>query len=752
VLAILTARPADAQTITGTIIVRVTADSIPIPGAAVATGTANSVTNQSGLAAFRVATGRHTFRVASAGFRPESLAVFVGVGTTNVTIPVHRAPVPQTPRVVPAAPVLAPASAPAAAAPATAVPAAPAPVPAPTALAAKRDDRRSTDAPTFVEVSDRDAVEEQLDRSPGNISDLLGTFTGVRVQPLSAGSSGVGIRIRGMPGHYAKILTDGLPLLGATPEGQDPLQMPVLGVDRVEVIPGVTSAFYGPTALSGSVNVVSAGPTSPSQVVVNGTTHEASDVAVFQTHTFSPEWAATLLAGRHYANPADPDGDGWAEVPGYKRVIVEPRVYWSRSPTSTWFMTGGFTKEDRRSGTFGTARLPDFNRYSDDADTRRGYAGTVGRVQLDTNTLLTVRASITREWRSLWYGDNQEGDRRNEVFGDVALTKTIAQNVLTGGVAIDRDQYAALDVRGESYRYTTPALYAEHTWTPDPRFAITSSARLDLQSEFGDFVSPRVSVVYRPDEEWQLRLSRANGVYAPTPLTDETEGFGLSHIERSGGMQPEHALGWSLDVSQTDGSLELGGSAYRTVVAHPVIVRVTPGAANGFQLVNGDEPLRTQGIDAYLRYRAEPLRFTASYSYLDATHPEIAGLFGEDFEVDTTLIRAVPFTPRHAVNLDWAYDREHDKVLGVAVHFVGSQAPADSTFGKGTPYVTLDARMEKHIRRVVVFVYGKDLTGVHQLQFGPVLRPSSGPAGQWADNAWAPLEGRVINAGLRVTY
>jgi hypothetical protein len=33
-----------------------------------------------------------------------------------------------------------------------------------------------------------------------------------------------------------------------------------------------------------------------------------------------------------------------------------------------------------------------------------------------------------------------------------------------------------------------------------------------------------------------------------------------------------------------------------------------------------------------------------------------------------------------------------------------------------------------------------------------VLRPSSGAAGQWADNAWAPLEGRVINVGLRVAY
>src|SRR5262249_28035104 len=198
---------------------------------------------------------------------------------------------------------------------------------------------------------------------------------------------------------------------------------------------------------------------------------------------------------------------------------------------------------------------------------------------------------------------------------------------------------------------------------------------------------------------------------------------------------------------------QLGGSAYRTVVTHPLIVRITPGAAEGFSLVNGDEPLRAQGIDVHVRYRMEPIRFAATYSYVDATRPEIMGLFGEDFEADTTLIRAVPFTPRHSVNLDWAYVREHDKTLGVSVHFTGSQTLTDSTFGTGGPYVTIDARFEKQIRwGANLFVYAKDLTGVHQLQFGPVLRPSTGAAGQWADNPWAPLDGRVINAGVRVAY
>ena len=172
-------------------------------------------------------------------------------------------------------------------------------------------------------------------------------------------------------------------------------------------------------------------------------------------------------------------------------------------------MTGGWTSENRRSGTFANERLPDFNRYSDDADTRRGYAGTVGKVQLDTNMLLTVRASMTREWRTRWYGDDREArspQRRSSATSPSRnhSTRTFSPAASPStATSIRRSTYVARF----SYRYTTPALYAEHTWTPDPRFAITSSARLDLQSEFGDFVSPRVSVVVRPSEEWTARLS-----------------------------------------------------------------------------------------------------------------------------------------------------------------------------------------------------------------------------------------------------
>jgi len=745
---------------TGRVAVRVTADSLPVAGASVASGAASSSTDRLGVATFTLPTGRRTFRVSSTGFAPESLALNVATGMTRVNVALRHEPAAPKERAMtthdihqsgaPMPPAMsdvreAPAPKERSAAPRDVrEPAAPKESPV-----TKRDVRPRTDKATNVDVTDRFAMDEQVEQSPGSVSDLLNDVDGVRVQPLSAGSAGSGVRIHGMSGHYTKILSDGLPLYGASTEGLELLQTPALGVERVEVIKGVSSALYGPSAIGGAVNVISAPPTSPSEVLINGSTREASDVAVFQTHTFSPRWSASLTTGRHYANPGDPDADGWAEVAGYKRIVARPRVYWARDDRSTWFMTGGWMSENRRSGTFGDARLPDFNKYSDDADTRRGDLGAVGRITLDTSMYLTVRASMTREWRTRWFGSDREANRRNTIFGDVALTKSLPQsNLLTGGVGFERDQFAELDDREFSYRYTTPALYGEDTWTPDPRLALTAGARLDMHSEYGDFVSPRLSVVAHPSDTWTARLSTANGVYAPTPLTDETEAFGLSHVRRSN-REAEHAAGWSFDVSHTSGALELRGAAYRTVISHPLILRTL---GEELQLVNADEPTRIMGGDFSARYRLRPLRFTATYSYLDGNRPEIGQLFGEDFEVDTTMRRPVLLNPRHSGTLELAHERENDRVIGVAAHFVGRQELRDTLYGGSRPYVTLDARLEKHVGPAILFAFAKNITGVKQSQFFPVLLTASGAAGQWTRDAWAPLDGFVLNAGLRLKY
>jgi iron complex outermembrane receptor protein len=355
---------------------------------------------------------------------------------------------------------------------------------------------------------------------------------------------------------------------------------------------------------------------------------------------------------------------------------------------------------------------------------------------------------MTREWRTHWFGTERERNRRNTIFSDVAITKALGNNVLVGGVTLERDQYAALDARGFTYRYTTPALYAEHTWTPDPRFGVTSGARLDLHSEYGDFVSPRMSVVVHPSETFTARLSAARGVYAPTPLTDETEALGLMHF-RSRPREAEHATGWSLDLDRVKGALELRGSAYRTVVAHPLTLR---SLAEELQLVNADQSAYSQGVDVSARYRMQPLRYSLTYSFNDAKRPVIGVIFGEDFSFDTTMMRGAPLSPQHAVGFDVAHERENDRLVGVGINVVGRQALSDTLFTRSRTYVTMDARVQKHVRQAILFISAKNLLGAQQDQMIPVLLPSSSAAGTWTREAWGPLEGRVINVGLRMKY
>jgi outer membrane receptor for ferrienterochelin and colicins len=41
---------------------------------------------------------------------------------------------------------------------------------------------------------------------------------------------------------------------------------------------------------------------------------------------------------------------------------------------------------------------------------------------------------------------------------------------------------------------------------------------------------------------------------------------------------------------------------------------------------------------------------------------------------------------------------------------------------------------------------------VHQSRWDPLLRPQRAPDGRWTVDQWAPIEGRVLNGGLRVVF
>ena len=691
---------------TGTVVVHVTAEGAPVAGASVASGTARGVTDRAGAASLALPLGPQRVIVAFVGFAPESVQVVVGTTPADVNVALRAAALGEV------------------------------------VVAATRTERRVGDEPTRVEVTGRDDVEEQIGGSPGIIGELLTESGGVRVQRTSAGSSGSTVRVRGMRGRYTKILLDGLPLFGVTTEGLGPLQIPPIDLQRVEVIKGVASALYGPTALGGVVNLVSELPSSPAELVLNQTARGGSDGVLWQTHAFNPAWGYTLVAGGHYQKVDDADGDGWADLNGFRRVVVRPRLFWTGPAGSSWFMTSGLMTEQRQGGTTAGGSLASGQPYRDDADTRRADAGTVGRFALDPRTLLSLRASATEEWRTRWFGPVRERDRRHALFGEASLTLTRGEHVFVAGTAVERDSYHGLDVTAHDYAYTAPGVFLEHTWSPRPWFGLSSSARADAHSEFGTFVSPRVSALFRTTGSWNARLSAGSGAYAPTPFTEETEAIGLSHL-RPAPRGAERAAGGSVDVGGNAGRFELHGSVHRSVVTHPLALRAVAGSATDVELVNATSPTRTGGVELYARYRIDPVHFTGTYTFIDAT----------ELDVDRGVRRTVPLNPRHAFGVSAVYEEEDDAIVGLELYYTGRQSIADDPYRTTSrPYATVDALIQKEFGRFIVFLHGEDLNNVRQTQFDPLLRATAARGERWTTDVWALLEGRVLNAGVRLRY
>jgi iron complex outermembrane receptor protein len=91
--------------------------------------------------------------------------------------------------------------------------------------------------------------------------------------------------------------------------------------------------------------------------------------------------------------------------------------------------------------------------------------------------------------------------------------------------------------------------------------------------------------------------------------------------------------------------------------------------------------------------------------------------------------------------------------VGLELYYTGRQSlEADPYRSVSEPYWILGLLVEKRFGSFSLFVNGENLTGVRQSDHGPVLLPSRAVDGRWTVDAWAPLEGRVVNGGVRVRF
>jgi len=605
---------------------------------------------------------------------------------------------------------------------------------------ATRSGRRVQDEPIRVEVINREEIEEKIIMRPGNVAMLLSETGGLRVQVTAPALGAANVRVQGMRGRYTQLLTDGLPLYGGQSIGL--LQIPPTDLGQVEVIKGAASALYGPAALGGVINLVSRRPTSEplGEILLNLTSRDAQDATGYASGPLGGEWRHSVTLGAHRQGRRDLDGDGWADIPGYERWTVRPRLFWTGQDGAKAFVTLGAMGEDRTGGTLPGRVVSDGTPFLQGQDTRRFDLGAVAEFPLAGVVAFHLRAAGLTQQHDHRFGPVTEDDRHDTAFAEASVSGNTAATSWLAGVAVQRDAYRSKTFPAFDYTHSTPAAFAqvEHDLRPD--FTVAASARFDAHSDYGDRLSPRVSMLYRPGP-WTLRASIGRGFYAPTPFVEEVEAAGLGRLEPLAGLEAEVAESASLEGGYRRGPLEANVVLFATHIHDAV--QLVPGAPDRVRLANVAGTTRTGGVEALLRYRFDHLTLTGNYVYVDATEPDPSGL-GR---------REIPLTPRHTAGVVAMWERHGWGRVGVEAYYTGRQSLDDNPYRtRSKPYLELGVLAERTFGNVSVFLNLENLLNVRQTKHDPLVLPARARDGRWTVDAWAPTDGFIANGGIRVRF
>jgi len=626
-------------------------------------------------------------------------------------------------------------------------------------VTATRTDTRLEDQPMRVEVVPGEEVQEKIMMTPGDVSMLLNETNGLRVQTTSPSLGGANVRIQGLRGRYTQILADGLPLYGGQTGSIGLLQIPPMDLGQVEVIKGVASALYGTSAIGGVVNLVSRRPPESRrerELLVNGTSHGGTDVVNWLAGPLGERWGYTFVGGLHLQQRSDLDEDGWTDLPTYRRVVGRPRFFWNDERGRSLLVAFGAMGEERRGGTMPGRAAPDGRPFGENLDTTRIDGGAVWRMTTTGGRVFAARGSATMQQHTHTFGRVAEEDDHQTLFSEVSLTGTDGRHTWVAGGALQGDRFRSREAPRFDYTYVVPGVFAQDEFRLTPRFTLSGSARVDAHSEFGTFVSPRVSALVRPREAWTVRVSAGRGYFAPTPFTEETEATGLTPVAPLGALDEERANSISADVTWARAPFEVTATMFYSGIEGALTAVETGAAEFPVAVINVEGVTRTRGTELIARFHREGFDVIATHMYLWSTEPAppdtLFPVWNDPRTWNLTAARVrreVPLNPRHAATFDLLKQIGPARV-GFEVFYTGRQALEDNPFRRtGFPHVLYGGLIDWAVGNSRVYVNVENLGDVRQTRNHPLVKPFRGVDGRWTVDAWAPLEGRTLNAGVR---
>ncbi len=615
-------------------------------------------------------------------------------------------------------------------------------------VTASRLGRIVTESATRTEIVNGEEIQEKALMRPGNISMLVAETGGVRVQTTSPALGSANIRLQGLYGRYTQLLSDGLPLYGGQTASIGLLQIPPTDLANVEIIKGSASSLYGGSALGGVINLISRTPSDDyeGEVLVNVTSKSGQDITSYFASPLTDTLSASVTAGIHHQETQDLDDDGWIDIAGYERASIRPRFYWQGDNGANLYVTLGAMTEERVGGTLDDATVPDSNSFRQTQDTLRTDIGFIYDQPLGQVMNINVRGSAMNQNHEHIFGMDNDDDNHKSSLIESSLSGYSDKTAWLVGVALQSEKFNSDSFPEFNYAYQVPGLFSQLDYEASDEISLSLSARADWHSEYGTQVSPRISLLYSP-ENWTIRGAYGKGFFAPSPFIEDIDEAGLSRLAPLENLDEERASTASIDISYVLGSMETSmtifTSAIDNVTELVAIDEMNDASGKQVHIVNTAGESEISGAELLLRYRWRDIKFTGSYLYTNGTKNDNSG------------VGRVPLalTPQHSAGFVAMWEEHGSHLVGFEAYYTGTQELENNPYrDRSEAYWHLGLLGQITIGKISLFVNAENLLNVRQTKVDSLVLPEQAPSGRWTTDIWSRNDGFTVNAGLRFQF
>ena len=446
-------------------------------------------------------------------------------------------------------------------------------------VSANKNEVKRCDAPVVVSVIGAKLFETV--NSP-DLAKSLNYQSGLRVENNCQNCGFPQVRINGLEGPYSQILINSRPVVSALSGVYGLEQIPVNMIERIEVVRGGGSALFGANAVGGTINIITKDPKDNSFQVSNtlslmgSNTWEENMGANASIVDPDNKYGLALYQSYRKRQPYDRDDDGFSEIGKISAHTFGLRGYYRPTQMSRLGIEYHTTNEFRRGG-----NKFDLEPHLSDITEQTRHIINSGGVNYDLfwkeyAHKLSIYSSVQHVDRNSYYGAQQNPDAYGKtkdltyvggstyngklkqlVFAPATLTAGLEyqynslHDIMTG---YDRD--LRQDVKIASG-------FVQSEWKIS-QVTLLAGLRLDSHNLIDNpILSPRVNVMWKPNDNIQARLTWSTGFRAPQAYDEDLHvtavgGEGVL-IQLADGLKPErsNSFSGSLDWSMQPGHFQI---------------------------------------------------------------------------------------------------------------------------------------------------------------------------------------------------